>query len=241
MNVTSVVANPPAPSSTPTLPQPAGGHQPSASENFLPKAWNRYQYPFPIFEARIRAWFKSPFFEGVMNFTETLPGTEHQSSLLRLRLMSGLLPDMVLSIFLQKNLYESDVFSIWGRILDKYNPRGKDALFESVSALYKLEQAADETISNYMSRARRLFSSLHVITFNTMSNLFFIVNSDRSRFGSLANIFFASDPEVVNANVDRLETLLEAINSRSRVVDSQPTPRPSALRGSAPRSDPTPF
>ena len=60
----------------------------------------------------------------------------------------------------------------------KYDPRGNDALFESV-----------KSINNYMSCACRLFSRLHGIKFNTMYNLFFIINSDRSRFGSLANCF----------------------------------------------------
>ena len=41
--------------------------------------------------------------------------------------------------------------------------------------------------------------------------------------------------------MDRLETLLEAIASRSRVLDSQRARRPSTIRGSTPRSDPTPI
>ena len=74
-----------------------------------------------------------------------------------------------------------------------------------------------------------------------MANLFIIVNSDRYRFGALTNRFCSGDPKVVNAGVDRFEKLLEAIESRSRVViDGRPTSRPSALRGSAPRSDLTP-
>ena len=98
----------------------------------------------------------------------------------------------------------------------------------------------DKTISSYMSRARRLFSRLQGATFNTMANLFIIVNSNRSRFGSLANSFRAGNSKVVNADVDRLETLLEVISSRSFVVDSRTRPIPSALRGSAPCLDPTP-
>ena len=85
---------------------------------------------------------------GVMDFSKTLPGTDPQSSLLCIRLMSGLLPYKVLAIFLYTSAYERDGFSMWGRILDRYNPRGKDALFESVSALYTLEQAPDDSIYN---------------------------------------------------------------------------------------------
>ena len=69
----------------------------------------------------------------------------------------------------------------------------------------------DKTISSYMSRSHRLFSGLYGATFNTMANLFIIVNSNRSRFGSLANRFRAGNSKVVNADVDRLKTLLEAI------------------------------
>ena len=74
-----------------------------------------------------------------------------------------------------------------------------------------------------------------------MDNLFVIVNSDHSRFGALADLFRAGDPEVVNAEVDRLETLLEAIEFCSCVVDGRTTPRPSMLCGSAPHSEPTPY
>ena len=59
-----------------------------------------------------------------------------------------------------------------------------------------------------MSRARRLFRGLHGVTFNTMANLFIIVNSDRYRFGAHADRFHAGNPEVVNTDVDRLKTLL---------------------------------
>ena len=69
-----------------------------------------------------------------MDFTKTLPGTKHQ--IFRLRLMSGLLTDKFLAIFLYNPVYERGVFRMWGRILAKYDTRGKDALFESVSALY---------------------------------------------------------------------------------------------------------
>ena len=154
--------------------------------------------------------------------------------------MSGLLPEKVLSIFLNNPAYERDGFMMWGFILKKYYPRGKDALLESVSVLYTLEQTKDESISAYMSRAHRFFSSLHQITFNTMANLFVIVSSDRSRFIALANCFCSDNPEVVNSDVDRIETLLESIESRSRIIDGLPTPKPSALRGSDPRSESIP-
>ena len=62
-----------------------------------------------------------------------------------------------------------------------------------------------------MSRARRLFSNLHGITFNTMENIFIIVNSNRSHFGALTNRFCAGNPEVFNADIDRLKMLLENI------------------------------
>ena len=91
-----------------------------------------------------------------------------------------------------------------------------------------------------MSRARRLFSGLHGITFNTMKILSVIVNYELSRFGPLADRFCASNPKVVNSDVDRLETLLEVIESLSRIVDGRPTTKPCKLRGSAPRSEPTP-
>ena len=120
---------------------------------------------------------------------------------------------------------------MWGRILEGYDPRGKDVLFKSVSTLYTLEQVADETICAYMSCARRRISGLRGVTFNTMTNLFIIVNSYRSRFGALADRFRAGNPEVVNADVDRLKTFLEAIESRSCVLDGQPLPRTCALRG----------
>ena len=49
--------------------------------------------------------------------------------------MSSLLPDNVLSIFLHNPVYKQNRFRMWGHVLDKYNPRGKDALFESVYSL----------------------------------------------------------------------------------------------------------
>ena len=142
-----------------------------------------------------------------------LPGTDHQRSLLRLRLMSNLIPDKFLYIFPHNPAYERDGFRMWGRILERYDPQGKDALFERVSALYTLEQSADNKISSYMSRDHGLFSFLHGVTFNTMTNLFILVNSDRSQIFALDDCFCAGDPEVVNVDVDRLETLLGAIKS----------------------------
>ena len=169
-NAASVAANPPAPSPTPTLSQPATGHQPSPSDNFFLKAWDGNRNSFPVFQGRIRAWFESPSFKGVTTFTETLLQTKHRSSFLRLSLITGLLPDKIMAIFLHNPVYERDRFKMWGRILEQYDPQGKDALFESVYALYTLEQAADELISAYMSRARRLFSGLHGVTVSTMAN-----------------------------------------------------------------------
>ena len=119
--------------------------------------------------------------------------------------MSDLIPDKILSIFLHNPAYERGGFRMWGRILKRYNPRGKDALFESVSALYTLEKAADDMISAYMSRVRRLFIGLHGVSFNTMANLFIIVNSDHSRFGALTDCFRFEDPKVVNIDVNRLK------------------------------------
>ena len=65
--------------------------------------------------------------------------------------MSSILPDKVLIIFLNNPTYEQYRFRMCVRILEKYNPRGKDALFESVSALYTLDQSHDDLISTYMS------------------------------------------------------------------------------------------
>ena len=87
-----------APSRAPTLPQPAEGHQPS-NNNFM-DASNEDLQSFPILQAHIRAWFESPYFAGVANFTKLLPGIKNQISLLCLRLMSGLLPEKVFNIFL---------------------------------------------------------------------------------------------------------------------------------------------
>ena len=148
--------------------------------------------------------------------------------------MSNLLPDKVLVIFLHNPVYKRNGFRMWGHILKKYDPRGKDSMFKSVSDLYTLEQIHDKPISACMSRARRLFSGIHVITFNTMANIFFIVNSDRSLFGALVYCFRDGDPKVVNAEMDCLKTLFEVIKSRSQVAN------PSAFRSSTPTPVPPP-
>ena len=95
-------------------------------------AWNWDLHSIPIFQARIFAWFKSPSFSGVTDFTKILPGTEHQIPLLRLQLISSLLPDKVLKIFLYKPVYDHDGFRMWDRIFEKYEPRGNNTLFESL-------------------------------------------------------------------------------------------------------------
>ena len=92
--------------------------------------------------------------------------------------MSVLLLEKILSIFLHNPTYKRDGLKMWSRILERYKPRGKDALFEIVSALYTLEQVVEELIIAYISCACRLFSGLHGITFNTMADLFIIVNPD---------------------------------------------------------------
>ena len=99
--------------------------------------------------------------------------------------MYGLLLDKVLHIFLHNPAYEHDGFRTWCRIHQNYDPRVKDALFESVSTLYTLEKGPDESIGDYMSCAQRLLSGIHGINFNTMSTLFVIVNFDHSHFGAL--------------------------------------------------------
>ena len=83
-----------------------------------------------IYEHASVLWLREPLFRrgggGSRIFTETLPGNQHtQICLLRLQLVYGLLPDRLLSIFLQKTTYERGGFMMWARILDKYNPRGK--------------------------------------------------------------------------------------------------------------------
>ena len=59
-----------------------------------------------------------------------------------------------------------------------------------------------------------------------MANLFAIVKSDCSRFGALSNLFKDGNPDVINANMDRIETLLEAIEYFSPVVDGPQTIKP---------------
>ena len=104
-------------------------------DNFFLKAWNRDLDFSPILQSRIHAWFKSPSFYSVTNTTKTLPGTNHQVSLLLLQLMSSIIPDKALSIFLNNPTYKRKSFSMWGSILKKYYPIDKDALFESIYAL----------------------------------------------------------------------------------------------------------
>ena len=72
-----------------------------------------------------------------------------------------------------------------------------------------------------------------------MENLFVIVNSDRSRFGAFVDRFCSGNPKVVNIDVDRLKTLLEVIESCSRIVDGPLVAKPSALCGSFPRLEST--
>ena len=121
-NAASVVTNRTAPSPVSTPTQPAGGHQPSASDKFFLKAWNGDLDSFPIFQACICAWFEIPSFVGFTDFMKTLPGTEYQISLFCLRLMSGLLLDKFLAIFIHNHLYKRDRFRMWGRILEKDDP-----------------------------------------------------------------------------------------------------------------------
>ena len=137
-NAAFTATNPTSPSLAPTPTQPMGGHQPSPPKKFFLKDWNGDLDSLPAFQACICAWFESPYLTGVTDFTKTLPGTEYQRFLLRLQLMSGLLPEKILSTFLQNPVYKRGGFRMWGRIREKYDPRGKDALFESVSALYTL-------------------------------------------------------------------------------------------------------
>ena len=59
---------------------------------------------------------------GFTDFMKTLPGTEYQISLFCLRLMSGLLLDKFLAIFIHNHLYKRDRFRMWGRILEKDDP-----------------------------------------------------------------------------------------------------------------------
>ena len=79
------------------------------------------------------------------------------------------------------------------------------------------------------------------INFNTLENLFFIVNSHHACFGALDDCFRAGNPEVVHADVDRIETLLESIEFRLRVIDGPSTPKSSAIRGSSTKPEATPY
>ena len=74
---------------------------------------------------------------------------------------------------------------MWGRILETLDPQVNDALFVNVHALYNLEQSPAKFIADYLSRVRRLFNSLKGMTFDQMTNLFIIVDTDRARFGDL--------------------------------------------------------
>ena len=103
--------------------------------------------------------------------------------------MSGILPEKALNFFLYNPVYENDGFEMWGCILEKYDPRGKDALSESVSALCALEKGPPYSIINYMSHTLRLFSGIQGINLNTMERLFFTVNANCDRFGALTDRF----------------------------------------------------
>ena len=109
-NSAFVAAKPPVLSLASTHTQPTGVHKSSPSDNLLLKDWDRDLDSLSIFQASIRSWFEIPSFAGVTDFTKTLPGIEHQIFLLCLQLMSGLLPDKVLSIFLYNPAYERDRF-----------------------------------------------------------------------------------------------------------------------------------
>ena len=103
------------------------------------KACSVYLHSFPIFQSLICACFEIPSIAGLANLTKTLHVTNHQSSLLRLQLIYGILLDIVLNMFIYNPVYERGGFRMWGSILEKYNSKVKDALFESVFALYSFK------------------------------------------------------------------------------------------------------
>ena len=75
--------------------------------------------PSRFFRHASTPWFESPSFKGVTTFTETLPVSKHQRSLLHIRPMSSLLLENILSIFLHNPAYKCDGFKMWGRILKR--------------------------------------------------------------------------------------------------------------------------
>ena len=74
-----------------------------------------------------------------------------------------------------------------------------------------------------------------------MEILFFIVNARHAHFGALTDCFRADNPEVVHADVDMIETLLNSIEFHLRVIDRPPTPKTSAICGSATKPGETPY
>ena len=84
-----------------------------------------------------------------------------------------------------------DGFKMWGRILEKYDPRGKETLFESVSELYALEQISTESISYYTSRACHLFVGLKG---ETLTRWKFYFSSLTPTTPALAPLTIASEP-----------------------------------------------
>ena len=73
-----------------------------------------------------------------------------------------------------------------------------------------------------------------------MANLFVIVNSNHCRFRAFADHFWSGYPEVVNAGLDSIENLLEAIDSCSCIFDGPTTTNPPTICGSAPILESTP-
>ena len=86
-NVTSIAATQNVHSLALTLSQPVGGLQaqystghpthPQPSNIYFLNAWSGDIHPFPIFQAHIHAWFETPSFAGVTDFTKILPDTEN--------------------------------------------------------------------------------------------------------------------------------------------------------------------
>ena len=84
-----------------------------------------------------------------------------------------------------------DGFKMWGRILEKYDPRGKETIFESVSELYALEQSPTEIIRYYMSRACHLFIGLKGYTLTRWKIYFSLLTPTTP---ALAPSMIASEP-----------------------------------------------
>ena len=181
----------------------------------------------PLLLARIENYKGEPFFNLVVDWSQTLSGTEQHSRRIFTDMLAAL-PSSECHQFLNNTAYVNNGFGMLATFIDYLDPSNPEHRLHDIREVSRLDQGAKESTTTYLSRVRGFVNCLQGVTMDSVMPLFAILGMDHSKYDGLLSRFTSGDASVVLADIPTLEILMAGEDRQKAALDITPAPTPSA-------------